>query len=247
MIYVVTHKNVSLNLNNDYVLIGVGNNSIDNEDIHDNTMENISSKNESYCELTALYWIINNCNDDIIGLTHYRRIFTEEDDTSIKLIGMSEVRKILNDYDIILPPLHNCGNESVYSHYSNAHYKKDMNMTRKVIEEIYPEYIETFDEVMNSSFEYGFNMFISKRKTIKEYTNWLFNILFELENRIDINEYDNYQKRVFGFVSERIFNVWLRYNNLKIKELVILDPNKNEEINHQKKFIKSNEIKNRYN
>lgn len=57
MIYVVTHKDISLKSPENYKIIGVGNNSIINEDFHDNTGDNISSKNKNYCELTALYWL----------------------------------------------------------------------------------------------------------------------------------------------------------------------------------------------
>jgi HPr kinase/phosphorylase len=59
-------------------------------------------------------------------------------------------------------------------------------------------------------------MFISNKKLFNEYYNWLFDILFELESRIDISEYDDYNKRIYGFLSERLFNVWLEYKNLKV-------------------------------
>ena len=52
----------------------------------------------------------------------------------------------------------------------------------------------------------------------EQYCEWLFHILLKLECQIDISNYDVYQKRVFGFLAERLFNVWLVKNQLKVKE-----------------------------
>ena len=103
MIYVVTHKNISLELPNNYKLIGVGNNCIINENLHDNIGNNISSKNKNYCELTALYWLWKNSHDDIIGLEHYRRMFLNDNLNEVGLLIEDEILSIMNEYDIIVP------------------------------------------------------------------------------------------------------------------------------------------------
>lgn len=55
-----------------------------------------------------------------------------------------------------------------------------------------------------------------KKSLCDRYCSWLFDILFELEKRIDVSSYDMYQKRVFGFLSERLFTVWLHHENLRV-------------------------------
>ena len=60
-----------------------------------------------------------------------------------------------------------------------------------------------------------FNMMIMEKELYDEYCTWLFNILFELKERIDMSRLSDFHKRFYGRISEIIFNVWLCQ---KIKE-----------------------------
>ena len=62
-------------------------------------------------------------------------------------------------------------------------------------------------------------MFIMKKDKFDAYCKWLFDILFELENRLDISDYSDNDARVFGFVSERLLDVWIETNNIPYKNL----------------------------
>ena len=221
MIYVVTHKNIQLELPKNYKIIGVGNNNIINEHLHDDTGDNISSKNKNYCELTALYWLWKNSQDDFVGLEHYRRMFLNDNINEVGLLSETEILSILEKYDIIVPTLFDNKTRTVYQHYLESHKKRDLDLTKNIINHRYPEYSDPFNQVMNSRYEYGFNMMITRRDILKEYSKWLFDILFTLENKIDISEYDKYQQRIYGFLSERLFNVWIKHKKYNIKENVI--------------------------
>lgn len=67
-----------------------------------------------------------------------------------------------------------------------------------------------------------FNMFYTRKEQLDNYCEWLFSILFELEKRVDISQYDSFQSRIYGFISEELFNVWLDKNSqLKVKYLAV--------------------------
>ena len=92
-----------------------------------------------------------------------------------------------------------------------------MDITRDILKELSPEYLETFESMLNQSSFSNYNMFIARKEVIDPYCEWVFPILEEVENRINVDEYP----RVFGLISEAIFNVWIVYNKLNIKEVPI--------------------------
>ena len=67
-----------------------------------------------------------------------------------------------------------------------------------------------------------FNMMIMKKKIFNEYCNWLFPILFDMENEIDITGYSKFQARLFGRISEILLDVWLDYKGYNYVELPVL-------------------------
>lgn len=201
--------------------------------VGDNTGDNISDKNKNYCELTALYWAWKNLNADYMGLVHYRRYLTLKgraqgdgiissggrDSRYAAILNKKDIEVILKDNDIILPKPRHYVIETNYSQYANAHHAVDLDTVRSVISDIYPEYLVAYDARMKMRTSHMFNMFIMKKSLLDEYCKWLFNILFELERRLDISKYSNYDARVFGFVAERLLDVWLDKNFFKYKEL----------------------------
>lgn len=102
--------------------------------------------------------------------------------------------------------------------YASSHYANDLLKVRDIIQAKTPEYLLSFDLVMNSNSGYFTNMFVTRKNILSDYCQWLFAILFELEKIVDISTYDAYQSRIFGFLSERLFNVWLHDKDYRILE-----------------------------
>lgn len=222
--YVVTHKESNF-LPVGRTFIGVGDNkSINNVQTYDYIGDNISVKNSFYCELTALYWIWKNDNSDFISFEHYRRFFYKK--TSFFWKNISTPKYILNKlkkHDIVVSNLFYF-NVNLEKYYGQNHIHEDLDRCKKIIEKYYPEYSFSYNKVMNNHCAFMCNMFAMSKELLNDYCDWLFGILFKLENEIDLNDRDKYQQRVYGFISERLFNVWVDYKKLKICYLPIYMP-----------------------
>ena len=91
-------------------------------------------------------------------------------------------------------------------------------MLEKVIQTAAPEYMDAFHIAMSKTYLFPYNMLIAKTEVFDAYVGWLFDILLKLEVIENLDGYDAYQSRVYGFLSERLLNVWLIKNNVSYTE-----------------------------
>ena len=236
-ILVAAHKEYSMPQDSMYIPIHVGHALAKQEFgwLGDDTGDNISEKNPNYCELTALYWAWKNLDADAIGLVHYRRHFLSLNIGIVRkicilsglcnkqlkwnsILSKQEVEKVLIRYPIIVPKKRHYYIETVESQYIHAHHKKDMGQVRKIFENKQKKYLDAFNEQMNKRSTHICNMFIMRKEYFNEYCSWLFALLFEVEKNIDISNYSKNDARIFGFLGERLLDVWLNANNLKYFE-----------------------------
>lgn len=216
-IYIATHKEFNPPLKKGYVPIVAGAHNNDLTYLKDNTGDNISNKNPYYCELTAWYWIWKNDQSKYVGLDHYHRYFFH-----YHMLGLREASKILAHYDFIVPMPFGF-DRTVYLQYAASHYKRDLNTAvNEMIKRDY-KYRYYSEEVLNRNYLYACNMFVTSRELLDDYFSFLFPLLLDLESKIPYKSYDDYQRRIFGFLSERIFNIYLARNNLYLKEYPVLD------------------------
>lgn len=222
-IIIATHKKYQMPQDDMYLPVQVG--ASGKNDLgytKDNTGENISELNPSFCELTGLYWAWKNLDADYIGLAHYRRHFSmiKKGDKWNSVLTYKEIEPYLGKIKVFVPNKRRYYIETLYSHYNHTHYKEQLDATRTVISEKYPEYLASFDKVMKQRYGYMFNMMIMSNALLNDYCNWLFDILFELQGRLEMPELSSFQGRFYGRVSEIIFNVWLtkQLESGKIKE-----------------------------
>lgn len=201
----------------------------------DNTGDNISSKNKSYCELTTQYWAWKNQDADYFGFCHYRRFFnfspeslrenswgTVEydylDSRAMEELHFNEadMRSCIERYDFLIAKGvdASCMNaENIYEQYRNAPelHIRDVELVLEIIEERYPYLSGTAKQFFDGKTFYPCNMFIMTRDIFQEYSALLFGILSEFERRADISDYSREGYRTIGHLGERIAGIYYLY------------------------------------
>ena len=236
-IIVAYHKRYEAPKNQLYIPLQVGkaNSKVTLDMMGDNQGKNISSRNASFCELTGHYWAFKNLKADTYGLVHYRRYFKSPSSNKLFIKGHPILDENdldhLKNFDVLLPKKRNFYIMTIDKHYQSYHFQKDWIILEKVMRDKFPEYLNALNIFANQTCMHEFNMFVMKKKYFFQYSRWLFEILFELEKKIDIKNYDAYQKRIFGFLGERLLNIWIIHHqqSIKIKEL--------DTINLEKKLV----------
>lgn len=230
-VIVATHKKYQMPSDKMYLPIHVGANGKEKIGYeNDDKGENISIKNPYFCELTGLYWAWKNLNAKYIGLAHYRRHFASKNiiknDLFNSVLTKEEADKLFDEVDIIVPKKRKYYIENLYSHYEHTMYVEPLDITGNIIQEKYPEYLDEFNKLKKRTSAHMFNMFIMKKDKLNEYCTWLFDILFELEQRVDNSKYDSFHARFYGRVSELLFDVWLNTKGYNYKEVKVISMEK---------------------
>lgn len=248
-ILIATHKKYKMPTDSMYVPIQVGKEIHDDLGyIGDNIGYNISSKNPYFCELTALYYAYKNMNNDYIGLVHYRRHFSLKricKDKYKNILTKEQLEKLLEKTDVIVPKKRHYIFETIYTHYKYTMYVEPLLETEKIIEEKYSEYLESFKLIYKKRSAHLFNMFIMKKEMLDQYSKWLFDILFELEKRVN-NNYNEFHSRFYGRISEMLLDVWLNTNNIHYKEVPFINIEKDLVIKKGIRFLKAKYLNKKY-
>lgn len=211
----------------------------------DNTGDNISGKNRTFCELTGLYWAWKNLGADVYGLCHYRRYLGSPrffnrlwKHKQEQILTETQTDSLLENHDIILPRKRHYWIETRESQYAHAHHIQDLRCVEKILSERYPDYLQDWKWMLGTRSGHICNMFIMRRGLLDDYCSWLFDILFEAEKRLDISSYSEKDRRVFGYLGERLLDVWVRKNGLSYTEVPIINMERQHWLKKGMAFIK---------
>ena len=177
--------------------------------VFDNTGENVSSLNRQMCELTALYWVWKNANDEVVGIEHYRRRF----------ILPEGWKKLLSEgnADVILPvPLY--VRPSLKGNYVARHVEAVWDVMMDKIRDIHGfECAESVASFMENTGCYSpCNMLIARKEVYDELCEWLFPVIFAAMEECGHIQ-DKYQNRYPGFLSERLISFFFYMHQDKYK------------------------------
>lgn len=171
----------------------------------DDVGDNISYKNQSYSELTAIYWVWKNVDNlDFVGFEHYRRHFD---------IKPSHIKKLKNNQILIIRPDH--GNYRVIDRLIQLTSSEDVIIMINELLNLYPNWRKIIESYFWKSNEMTVgNMFIMSWDMFDNYAKFLFPFLEKLEPLILNSPYKR-QQRIFGYFSEVLLGLWLSANNIK--------------------------------
>ena len=208
----------------------------------DDQGEHISEKNPSFCELTGLYWLWKNeTGADAYGLCHYRRYFARGffwQKKDRRILTKQQAESLLEGWDAVLPKRRHYVIETRQQQYIHAHHEEDLKAVEQVLSEKYPGYLPAWNRMLQSRSGHIFNMFLMKKDVFEAYCQWLFEVLFETEKRLDISTYSVSDRRVFGYLAERLMDVYLDARKVKYRECAVVNLEKQHWLQKGFRFLK---------
>jgi len=234
----------------EHVLAGADFQNGETDLVKDNTGDNISAKNKSYCELTTQYWAWKNTDYDYYGFCHYRRYFAfcdkkiEEsewgtveypyiNEKAIKELCINEkdIYDKVTKFDFLIAEgidIKQLRAENVRDHYDKALELnvEDFDIMMRVIKEKYPDIYPSAVKYAEGKISYPCNMFIMNKQLFHQYSQFLFEVLEECEKQIDTTLYCVQSYRTIGHLAERLLGIYYIYlqekGNNKLGELQIV-------------------------
>lgn len=191
--------------------------------IGDDTGDNISKLNPYFCELTAMYWAWKNYeklgSPQKIGLCHYRRYFMD-----------------FSTEDTVTAPVHYL-QKTIAEQFNSNHNPIEVQRAIDLLKD--PDYKNSVVEYLNQKKGYFFNMFILQKEYFFEYCSILFPLIFELFDNSNWIKLNNYQKRMPGFIAERLTGAYLYHlkqrKHIPLHETLAIVPlaNSYDKLKHQ--------------
>lgn len=212
MIYIIKHKQYHNIVPNDYKELYVG------DLFQFANLDNINELNLYINEATGIYHIWKHCEDDIVGLCHYRRFFWYKDN----ILKLEDAEEILKDNDIIITK------NVIFQRgiYEQLRIEMNNDNEKQILDKYYRELCEKEPELRVYFCEKEFapkEMFVCKKELLNKYCEWLFPLIIPITKEFIEKDIYIQQKRMIGHLIERLFYYWIKKNNLEVYRMEYVD------------------------
>lgn len=195
-------------------------------------------KRIGYGEFSKLYYIYKYYTPlpDYVGFTQYRRFFTFYN-------RVPNMDRIFKTHDVILPELA-CFDNTTYIEFSKEHWNGFLDKALEIMNKYFPEYNKTAEQqIFRNRCNFFNNLFIMKKNDFLKFGHFLFTILEEFDKFYGFNDDKDilefvsnheilkkkdisYQRRLQGFVLERLSQIFFMHNFKRIKILPRYGPDR---------------------
>lgn len=203
--------------------------------LHDDEGENISALNPRFNDAATIYWAWKNFDNDYYGFYQYRRFLSFNADVLQKhqyeypydtndeqafadmcLLDAEAMRDFIERYDVITCNYLQYDKDyySLYQQFCEVPYEheKDLNLLIEIVQQKYPEYMPALRKYLFEDGKgYFANVFIMRKEYFQRLCEWMFDILFEFDRRMDYTDYTFAERRVPGYCSERLIGIFYTY------------------------------------
>lgn len=204
-----------------------------------------------YSELYNYKWVADNLElTKYVGFCHYRKYFSFMDEVP-DLDKEGEVdavtaRPVEFKY-------------TIRETYDLFHNIEDLEIVESVVKERYPQYYDLMEAFLESKKLFPCNMFIMRSEDFKEYIEFMFGVLGGYLERIGMdfkkrlvdeekkytegktapNDTIEYQKRIGGYLGERLTNVFIynKFKTIKYYPINIIDGKYNDTAAYEQSWL----------
>lgn len=209
MIHIIRHKDYDFPIPSGYVTCEVG-------PLFKGDRPNINYLNPIINELTGIYDVWKNFDDDIVGFCHYHRFFVDKKDN---VMWLDDLKMELTE-DFVLP-LSVTYPDMTIRESLERDFREDLPTFNKYMDMLY-EAEPGLEEYFNGRTFHPRNMFVCRRALLNEYCCWLFALIIPVAKRFkaeDFNKYHHYYSRMIGFIAERLMTYYIKKMDYSFIEL----------------------------
>lgn len=191
----------------------------------------LPERNREYCELSPFHKLLLEGDEEWIGLTHYRRLFTVDPriGTTSRYPGYrrahefdwavpeaygsaaSQLEQAVAGADWVSPArldVRRFGVSSALEQYVANHGRESLDLCDGVLRRRYPKVIGLIDYLARTTEIRPYNMMIARASLLREYGRFLWPVLDDCY-RFGRRPLDAFQARWPGFLAERLHGYWL--------------------------------------